>query len=114
MLIDGFYAAYITGKATQAFAMLVFRKGIIVGADNGGVKYDGNYTDTDGGSALSLTISIPPNTQLVQGVTTGPEQQENQIEFQLPEDFLSQPFITISLKDGPVNVKFVKLRGLHE
>jgi len=32
----------------------------------------------------------------------------------LPEDFLSQPFITISLKDGPVNVKFVKLRGLHE
>jgi hypothetical protein len=30
--LNGFYAAYLSGKAAQGFAMLIFRNGKIVGA----------------------------------------------------------------------------------
>ncbi|MGH9350586.1 MAG: hypothetical protein ACRD2G_00205 [Terriglobia bacterium] len=112
--IDGFYAAYLTGTATQGFAMLVFSKGTITGVDAGGVKYDGTYTDTVSGFAIKLNVFVPPNTFLVQGVTSGPEGDKSQLNFQLPVDFLSQPFIRISAKHGPVNAKIIKLRELNE
>jgi hypothetical protein len=110
--IDGFYAAYLTAGASQGFGMLVFRKGEIVGVDVGGAKFDGTYRETQNGLAIKLTVSLPPNTLLIQGVTTGPEGEISELEFQLPADFLSQPFIRIDAKHGPVNAKLTKLREL--
>lgn len=112
--IDGFYAAYLTGAVGQGFGMFVFRKGTIVGSDATGVKYDGTYTEHDRGVAVKLAISFPPNTLLVQGVTTGPEGENSELEVELPKDFLSLPFLRIAGKHGPVNAKLVKLRELHE
>ena len=112
--INGFYAAYLTGTATQGFAMLIFRNGTVVGIDAGGVKYDGTYSDSGTGYAVKLKVSIPPNTPLVQGVTTGAEGDNSEIVFQLPVDFLSRPFIRVDAKHGPVNAKIVKLRELNE
>lgn len=111
--LDGFYAAYVTGRASQGFAMLVFRNGVIAGVDVAGITYDGTFTETGDAIDIRLTLSIPPNTFLVQGVTTGPEKEENTLEFQLPPDFLSRPFIRINGVHGPVNVKLTKLRDLH-
>jgi hypothetical protein len=110
--IDGFYAAYLTGSSGQGFCMLVFKDGIIVGADVMGAKYDGTFTESDGGFAATLRVSIPPNTRLVQGPTIGPQGDDWEIDMQLPVDFLSQPFIRINSKHGPVNAKLVKLRDL--
>jgi hypothetical protein len=112
--IDGFYAAYLTGSAGQGFAMLVFRNGTIAGADALGAKYDGVYNEAAGGFAVKLKVSLPPNMFLVQGVSTGPEADDSELDFQLPVDFLSQPFIRVSAKHGPVNVKVVKLRELND
>ncbi len=112
--IDGFYAAYLTGSATQGLAMLVFRNGTIVGVDAGGVKYDGTYTDTGTGFAIKLNVFVPPNTFLVQGVTSGPQGDKSELNFQLPVDFLSQPFIRINAKHGPVNARMMKLRELND
>ena len=112
--INGFYAVYLTGTAMQGFAMLIFRNGTVVGIDAGGVKYDGTYSDNGSGYAVKLTVSIPPNTALVQGVTTGPQGDVSEIDFQLPVDFLSRPFIRVNAKHGPVNAKIVKLRELNE
>jgi hypothetical protein len=112
--INGFYAAYLTGSASQGFAMLVFRNGTIVGVDVGGAKFDGIYRDTPGGLSIKLTVSLPPNTLLIQGATTGPEAETSELEFQLPADFLSQPFIRIDAKHGPINAKLTKLRELHD
>src|SRR5664279_1978943 len=108
--INGFYAAYLTGSGGQGFAMLVFRNGTIVGVDAGGAQYDGTYTDIENGFSIKLAVSLPPNTLLIQGVTTGPETDSSELEFQIPADFLSQPFIRISAKHGPVNAKLTKLR----
>jgi hypothetical protein len=112
--MDGFYAAYLTGSASQGFAMLVFRKGEIVGVDIVGAKFDGRYSETQNGIAIRLTVSLPPNALLIQGATTGPEGETSELELQLPADFLSQPFIRIDAKHGPVNVKLTKLRDLHD
>jgi hypothetical protein len=112
--IDGFYAAYLTGSAGQGFAMLVFRNGIIVGVDVAGIKYDGTYRDTGNGFSVSLNLLYPPNTILVQGVSTGPEIEKAVLDIQLPVDFLSQPFIRVSARHGPVNAKIVKLRELND
>lgn len=114
MSINGFYAVYITGTSLQGFAMLVFRNGTVVGVDAGGVKYDGTYKDVGSGFSVKLKVSIPPNTSLVQGVNIGPQGDVSAIDFQLPVDFLSKPFIRINAKHGPVNAKMVKLRELNE
>lgn len=112
--IDGFYAVYTTGKAGQGFAMVVFRNGAIVGTDATGVRYDGTYAVSDRGIAVKIDVTFPPNTTLVQGVTTGPEGDTAELEFRLPKDFLTQPFIRIDAKHGPLNAKMVKLRELNE
>ena len=112
--INGIYAAYLTGSAGQGFAMLVFREGIIAGADVAGAQYDGGYKDTGNGFTVKLKVSLPPNTLLVQGVSTGAQGDMSELEFQIPADFLSQPFIRVNAKHGPVNVKLVKIRQLDD
>jgi hypothetical protein len=112
--INGFYAAYLTGTAGQGFVMLVFRNGTIAGADAAGAKYDGTYSDTGSAFSIKLKVSLPPNTLLVQGISTGPEGDNSELEFQMPADFLSQPFIRIIAKHGPVNAKLVKLREFND
>jgi hypothetical protein len=111
--IDGFYAAYLTGSNSEGFAMLVFRSGTIVGVDAAGVKYDGTYSDTRNGFAVKLTLSIPPNTLLIQGATSGPQGEKSELAFQLPLDFTSRPYIRIDANHGPVNAKLTKLRELQ-
>lgn len=112
--IDGFYAAYLTGSFGQGLVMLIFRHGTIVGIDAAGAKYDGTYTDAGGGFGVELGIWLPPNILLVQGASTGPQGDNSQLDFQLPADFLSQPYIRVNAKHGPVNVKLIKLRELND
>ena len=112
--INGFYGAYLTGIATQGFAMFVFRNGRVVGVDIGGVKYDGTYTDTAAGYAVKLKVVIPPNVSLIQGVTVGPQGDSSELSFELPLAFLEKPFLRVNAKHGPVNAKIVKLRELNE
>lgn len=94
--------------------MIVFRNGTIVGVDAAGAKYDGTYSETGNAFSVKLKVSLPPNTLLIQGVSTGPQGDNSELEFQMPLDFPSQPFIRISAKHGPVNAKLVKLRELDD
>jgi hypothetical protein len=112
--INGFYAVYLTGSGGQGFTMLVIRNGTIVGADVAGGKYDGTYNETETGFAVRIAVSIPPNIHLIQGVSSGLESDTSDLDFHLSVDFLSQPFIRINTKHGPVNAKLVKLRELND
>jgi hypothetical protein len=113
--IDGFYAAYLSSKVGQGFALLVLRKGKIVGVDVAGTKMDGRYAD-DANNLISVTLvaNIPPNIPLLQGGMSGPQGESNELSFQMPPDFENQPFIRIETKHGPVNAKLVKLRGIDD
>ena len=113
--LDGFYAAYLSAKAGQDFALLMFREGIIVGADLVGVSLDGRYSETDDGVvSISLSVKTPPNVPLIQGGTSGPDGLETQMAFRMPHNFTSQPFVRIDGPRGPVNARLVRLRGLNE
>jgi hypothetical protein len=113
-ILNGFYSAYLTGSAGPGFAMLIFRRGVIVGADAMGAKYDGVYTEQANGFLVKLRVYLPPNTLLVQGATTGSEADISEIGFSLPPNFLSLPFVRVDAKHGPVNVKLVKLREIDD
>ncbi len=110
--VDGFYAAYLTGSGSQGFAMLIFSKGVIVGMDSGGVKYDGVYTTDEHGITATITFTIPPHTLLVQGVISGPNAERSELKLTLPFDFASRAFLRIEANHGPVNAKFTKLREI--
>jgi hypothetical protein len=70
VLVNGFYAAYLTGANGQGFAMLVFTDGKIVGVDATSSKFDGIYTNIPTGFSVTVSIS-PPNTPLINGGMTG-------------------------------------------
>lgn len=112
--VEGFYSAYITGKEGQGFAIIVFMAGRIIGADAAGFLFDGQYVEGSEGVSVSLSIKAPPNVLRVQGGLTGPEGEENDLNFHLPQNFASNEFVRIDTQHGPVNVKLVRLRGISE
>jgi hypothetical protein len=111
---EGFYSAYVTGKEGQGFALLIFMAGRVVGADAGGFLFDGEYVEGGDGLSVSLSIKAPRNAPRVQGGLTGPEGEEDFLNFHLPQDFASKAFVRIDTQHGPVNVKLVRLRGISE
>jgi hypothetical protein len=113
--INGFYAAYLTGRASQGLAMLIFRNGRIVGADFAGARIDGNYADAqDTGYTVSVSVTLSPSMTLIQGGSTGQEGDDYTLSFHLSANFLSQELVRIDTKYGPVNAKLVKLGGLDD
>jgi hypothetical protein len=112
--IDGIYAAYMSGKAGQGLAVLVFRREQIVGADTAGVVYDGRYVPAAANLSITLTAKAPPNTLIVQGGQTGPEGEQNELSFAIPHDFTAQNYIRVETRHGPINVRLVKLRDLND
>jgi hypothetical protein len=113
--INGFYAAYLTGRPSQSLAMLIFRNGQIVGADFACARFDGNYADAqDTGYTVSVSVKLSPNMTLIQGGSVGQEGDDYTLSFHLSTDFLSQELVRIDTKHGPVNAKLVKLRGLDD
>ena len=112
--IDGFYSAYLSGRESNGFAMLVFRKGSIVGADPMGAKFDGRYRETPtGGMEGSITVSLPPGGATVQGPTSGRDGISYDVKLSLPTDFAQRDCLRIETPLGPVNLKLVRLRGLN-
>lgn len=113
--LNGFYAAYLSGKAGQGFAMLVFRNGKIAGAGPLGEGFDGHYEDAGSGMlSVSVATKVPPNVALIQGGTTGPDGETNTLTFQMSQNFSTQEFLRIETHRGPINVKIVKVRGLDD
>ena len=113
--IDGIYVAYLSAAAGQGVAMLHFVAGRVVGADLGGVLYDGRYVEAPPDAyQIDLVVSIPAGTALVQGDVTGPELETYSLTASLPRDFLTRPFVRIEGKHGPVNARLVRLRRLND
>jgi hypothetical protein len=111
--IDGLYAAYLTGRSGQTFAMLLFGEQRVSGADAGGVMYDGKYIKTeDNGYHVTMDVKAPPHSALIQGAVTGVNGEQDHLNFSLPNDFSSRDFVRIETLHGPVNAKLVKVRDI--
>lgn len=112
--MDGFYVGYMTAVDGYGVVLFVFKGEKIVGADAGGVKFDGTFKQEQvtGVYEGSIVVSAPPNIKLVQGVETGPTGLKYEVPFTMPSNFLAAPFITVSTPFGTVNVKLEKLRDM--
>lgn len=113
--IDGFYSAFLTGREGNTFAMFLIRQGVVTGADVLGGTYDGTVEAISNGAYRVKTIvRTPPNLPIIQGGMSGSGGDISEIEFILPATFMSEPFIAIKTKYGPVNAKIIKVRELND
>ena len=95
--LDGIYAVYLSGKAGQGFAMLIFRKGKIVGAGPLGDVYDGSYRDA---SDNMLSVNI---TTEVTAKHYSQYKAEQRGQLAKPENWLSQLHRTFPRKTSFVS-----------
>jgi hypothetical protein len=109
--MDGFYAAYLTGRGGNSVVLLAIKSNSIVGVDAGGLKYDGSVTPANNG-AFNFHVSyvIQPGTPLITGVGTVATPTPVTLDFTAPQDFATGVIVTIQTPFGPVNAKITKLR----
>ena len=77
---EGFYSITYAGAGGDlGFGILVFDTGAVVGADVGGVRYDGTYTYNARTQMIDaqLELTVPAGLLLVTGV---PAQDDRQID----------------------------------
>lgn len=110
--MEGFYVTYVTARAGTAIILWVIRGTTMVGVDAGGLKYDGELTQTQNGFRCSIVYLIPPHASLITGTPTSPNAQRIPLEFDLPADFANGQVVSILTPLGPINAKFQKLRDL--
>ena len=112
-MIEGFYSAYMTGMAGEGQAMFIVHKGVIVGMDPLGMRFDGTYKTRDDGTGHDgkVSVGVPANGHTVQGVSSGPSGMTYEVSMTFPNDFMEHT-IRIETPLGPVNTRWVKLRGI--
>ena len=112
--IDGIYACYMSGLHDQGFMLIMFRAGVVAGADPFGVTMDGTYAPLSdgGGYAGVLEVSAPPGGTTIQGVHTGPSGVKYAVNFNLPSHVSSEETLKITTPFGPINARLKKFRGL--
>ena len=113
--MDGFYAAYLTGRAGNGVVLFAIKDGRLVGVDAGGMKYAGRWEPKANGGALDCTVeyTIPPGMPLIAG--SGPVAAPTPVtlKFELPANFSEGVLVRIDTPFGPLNAKFVKLGELQ-
>jgi hypothetical protein len=93
--------------------MFILRAGGLLGADPLGVLFDGSYTPTEGGGfSGKVQVKVPPNAELVQGVTAGPDGLTYEVDVSIPADFSTRPYLNLATPIGPVNFKLTFLRAI--
>lgn len=112
--MDGFYVAYLTGKAGNSLGVFTFINGIIVGADVGGVIYEGSYQVDSQNSLINgiLKYKVSAGGSLITGFTA-PHDLEFSVPFQIPASFADGNVVRVDTPNGPVNAKFQKIRGVE-
>lgn len=109
--MDGFYAAYLTGRGGNSVLLLAVNSGSLVGVDTGGLHYDGSVDPrTDGGFNFHVKYVIQPGTQLITGMGSVATPTPVSLDFTVPADFASGTILTIQTPFGPINAKMSKLR----
>jgi len=102
------------GRDGQGTGVLIFDRGTISGADEGGAKYDGDYSPTADQSALQarITVTVPQGVQLVTGMSAQPFQYAFEIQCRIPAAGEAQ--FEVATPTGPVAVYFKRLRDLPQ
>lgn len=105
-----FYRIVIAGQAGWGAGVLVFDdSGVVVGADAGGVIYQGNFRLQGGLLKAEILVTIPAGLTLVTGTAPNSQPFTFVVNLSLPLDDLT----TERDVDTPVGRVRVQLRKLH-
>jgi hypothetical protein len=112
--MDGFFAAYLTGRGGVTVVLFVVKANRLVGVDMGGLKYDGELVPKQDGTGFSCRINytLPSGISVITGVGPVAASMEVKLTAELPTNFAEGPVVRIETPTGPVNAKFTKLRDL--
>lgn len=116
MLPEGFYLGYVSAENGFGIILLVFKDNKIIGADAGGIKFDGFFENNSVSDFYkgSIKVDAPPNVQLVQGINTGPDGLTYTVPIDLPKNFLNDPYVSLKTPLGALNIKLEKIRDLGD
>jgi hypothetical protein len=111
--MSAFYLMRYVGTAGQGGGALYVGKGIVVGVDVMGGKYDGSYTEKGGQMKGTVRLTAPTaGAHLVTGQNVAGGQSFD-LHFDLPADFANgRPQIITGVGGQPVQVTFEKLKDL--
>ncbi len=109
---DAFYAIYYTGVAGSGLGLLAFTRGIVIGVDVAGGRYDGEYSENEATGTMEgkLKLTMPPGVPLVTGGPASQEPYTMEFPVSLSADLGGESPVQVNLPTGPVNVIFKKLR----
>lgn len=110
---NAIYAAYLTGKAGNAFALLRFHDGMITGLDTGEGCYDGEYKLGPDQEKIvgTIKVNLPAGVPTITGVASSERPLQFDVPFALPVNLDPDAVYRMETPTGPVNAKFVR-RGL--
>lgn len=113
-MVEGIYRIAFTGVAGSGFGILLFKDGMLAGADVGGATYDGAYTEDAAARSLDAKIMMraPAGITPVQTGVPIAEPMSLPINGRLPLDLGGGNPLRIETPLGPVNVIFSKIRDL--
>ena len=111
--MNAFYLMRYVGTAGQGAGAIYIGKGIIVGVDVVGAKYDGSYSEKSGRLKGEVRLTAPTSgSHLVTGQTVEGG-QSFVLKFDLPPDFANgRPQVIIGVGGRPVQVTFEKIKDL--
>jgi hypothetical protein len=111
--MSAFYIMRYAGTAGQGSGVLYIGRGLVVGVDVVGGKYEGSYTEQRGHLVGTVKLTAPtPGVHLVTGQNV-PGGQSFDLRFDLPPNFATGRPQTITGVGGlPVQVTFEKVKDL--
>jgi hypothetical protein len=113
--MEGIYSVTFRGAVEWGFGMLLLRGGRIVGADVGGVLFDGSYRRHGDELKVDVVMTVPPGAVLVQGTAPKPKPYTVAFEDVVPMQSIRDGTpVLIQMPPGPVNIIFKLLRALEE
>ncbi|MBF0449009.1 MAG: hypothetical protein HQL67_12470 [Magnetococcales bacterium] len=113
---EGFYSIQFRGSSDYGFGVIILDTNMVIGADVGGVLYDGNYTLNDNTHEIDLnvTLTVPAGIALVMGVPPRHEDYTIPIVTSIPRDLGQEKPVLLQTDFGPVNVIFKKIRDFPQ
>lgn len=112
--MSAFYIMKYAGQAGVGGGTLYIGKGVIVGTDVLGAKYEGKYTESNGRMRGTVKMTAPPGgAPLVTGQHV-PSGAMFELQFDFPADRFADgtPQSMLGVGGRPVQVMFEKIRDL--
>ena len=110
--MSAFYVMQYVGREGMGAGALYIGKGLVVGMDATGGRYEGTYTEDGGKLRGSVVLSVPQGTELVTGVRADDGPMRVHIRFDFPINFADRGAQTVLVEGQPVQVAFEKLRDI--